>query len=89
MESFRLALETEGIASHVSNQNAGALPFNAVTVAVLDDDEYDRALEVLSGLQRTTPPSIRNNGWSRRPIRLLVLLLAALGVILCGSIFIW
>ena len=89
VESFRLALETEGIAAQVSNQNTGALPFNALTVAVLHDDEYDRAVEVLSGLQRTTPPSIRSARWSRRPLRLLLLLLAAVGVVLCGSIFIW
>jgi len=89
VESFRLALETEGIASQVGNQIAGTLPFNAMTVTILDDHQYDRALEVLQGLQRTTPPSIRNSGWSRRPVRLLVLLLAALGVILCGSIFIF
>ena len=89
MESFRLALETEGIASQVSNQHAGALPFNAVTVAVLDDDEYDRALEVLRGLQRTTPPSIRDRRWSRRSVRLLVLLLTALGVIICGTVLMW
>ncbi len=88
VESFRLALDTEGIASQVRSQNAGALPFNPVTVVVLDDDEYDRALDVLRGLQRTTPPSIRHTRWSRRPVRLLLLLLAVLGIIICGSIFI-
>ena len=88
VESFRLALETEGIASRVSNQNTGALPFNLVSVAVLDDDLHDRAIEVLHGLQRTTRPSLGNAGWSRKSVRLLVVLLLIVVAILCGNIFI-
>ena len=88
VESFRLALEAEGIASQVTNQNMGALPFNAVTVSVLDDDDLERALAVLGGLQRTTPPSITTPRWPRKTVRAFYLLLAALALALCGTILI-
>jgi len=88
VESFRLALETEGIPSRMSNQNAGALPFNLVSVDVLDDDAYGRALEALHGLQHTTRPSLRNARPSRKLLRVLVVLLLIVTAILCGNIFI-
>src|SRR2546427_3202854 len=51
-ESLRLALEVEGISAFVTNANLGGLPPAAITVAVVDDADYDQGLVVLNDLQR-------------------------------------
>jgi hypothetical protein len=52
VESARLALESEGIPAVTSNAYAAGLPFNLVTVAVVSDADFDRAVAIVGALQR-------------------------------------
>jgi Putative prokaryotic signal transducing protein len=83
-ESLRLALEVEGISALVSNANLGGLPPGAITVAVVDDGDYDRGLVVLNQLQRPTfnaPPT------HRRFLRALIIAIVGVVLILCANLF--
>lgn len=54
VESARYALESEEIPALTSNAYAAGLPFNLVTVAVLSDADFDRAVAIVGELQRDT-----------------------------------
>lgn len=54
VESARLALELEDIPAVTSNAYAAGLPFNLVTVAILRDADFERAVAVVRELQRAT-----------------------------------
>jgi hypothetical protein len=54
VESARLALESEEISAVTSNAYAAGLPFNLVTVAVVSDADFERAVAIVGELQRDT-----------------------------------
>jgi hypothetical protein len=51
--SLRISLESEGIDAVVSNDTVTTLPFLPITVAVLNDADYDRAVQLLHTFQVT------------------------------------
>ena len=74
-ESLRLGLEAEGIPAWVTNANLGGLPPAAITVAVVDDADYERGLLVLQRLQRpalTLEAAPASHGLLRRVIIVIV-----------------
>jgi hypothetical protein len=54
VESARFALESEEIPAVTSNAFAAGLPFNLVTVAVLRDADFERAVAIVGELQGDT-----------------------------------
>jgi hypothetical protein len=54
VESTRFALESEEIPAVTSNAFAAGLPFNLVTVAVLRDADFERAVAIVGELQGDT-----------------------------------
>lgn len=80
IESARLALESEEIPAVTSNAYAAGLPFNLVTLAVLSDADFERALAIVGKLQpaivdadHVRPPRPRRP-WQLFGVALLVLL---------------
>jgi hypothetical protein len=79
LESARLALAAEGIDTVVTNDNA-ALPFTPLTLAVVQDEDFDRAVAIVGALEpaTTVPPRasrVRRYSW--------FILLLLFGAILC------
>jgi hypothetical protein len=62
VESARLALESEEIPALTSNAFAAGLPFNLVTIAILSDADFERAVAFIDALKpapvvgETVPP---------------------------------
>ena len=83
-ESLRLALEVEGISAFVTNANLGGLPPAAITVAVVDDANYDQGLVVLNDLQR---PKFNGPPTHRRFLRALIIAIVGVVLILCANLF--
>jgi hypothetical protein len=88
VESTRLALEAEQIPAVTSNAFAAGLPFNLVTVAVLSDADFERAVAIVGELQPETvhAADVRPRP-RRRPlfgIALLVLMVLAGFFLLIG-----
>jgi hypothetical protein len=81
-ESSRLALEAEGIPALISNENLGALPPTAITVAITDDADYDRALIVLRDLQQTTAATSPR---AHRVLSLVLVVLLGVFLVLCAN----
>jgi len=81
VESAQIALDAEDIATVVSNANSAGLPAGPVTLAVVTDADFDRALAVLQTLQRTPPRPWWEAPWGAR---VLVLVLVMLVVAVCG-----
>jgi hypothetical protein len=81
VESLLIALDAEGIDAIASNDSG--LPFIPVTVAVLDDADYERALAVLHSLQPTVHDSVPVAPWFRRGWRLALVLVLLLVLLLC------
>jgi len=54
VESTRFALEAEEIPALTSNAYAAGLPFNLVTVAILRDADFERAVAIVGELQGGT-----------------------------------
>ena len=75
-ESLGIALESAGIPAHV-NHNFAGLPMAEVTVVVVDDGDYDRALAILRTLEH---PAFVPIPW--RPSQLLLAILTAIIAIL-------
>lgn len=85
-ESVRIALEAEGIAARVLDQNSFGVHgmFIQVRVAVLNDDQLPRARAILAALRPPagpTPPSWR---WQKRGLQVVglgfVLMVIAAGM---------
>ena len=81
VESAQIALDADDIATVVSNANSAGLPAGPVTLAVVTDSDFDRALAVLQTLQRTPPRPWWEAPWGAR---VLVLVLVMLVVAVCG-----
>lgn len=83
VESTRFALESEEIPAVTSNAYAAGLPFNLVTVAVLRDGDFERAVALVGDLQRDTVDADEVRPGPRRrsqPFGVTLLVLAALAV---------
>jgi hypothetical protein len=74
VESARLALESEEIPAVTSNAYAAGLPFNLVTLAVLSDTDFERAVALVGDLQRD--PRAAPGGRPRRSLGRVPRLLA-------------
>jgi hypothetical protein len=83
-ESLRLALEGEDIPAITSNENLGGLPPGAISVAVLDDEDFDRAVAVLHELQRPRPHIARESPSS---VRVLIIVIVGVLLVFCASLF--
>ena len=85
-ESLRVALEAEGISALVSTANMGGLPPGAITVAVVDDAEYEQGLLVLHQLQR---PALRLDAAPapRRLLRVVIIVIVAAALALWARLF--
>jgi hypothetical protein len=79
-ESLRIALEAEDIAAVVTNENSAGITPPAITVTITDDDDHERALAVLRGVELTGPPPWVSN---RRILRLTVAVIVAIGILIC------
>jgi len=79
-ESLRVALEAEDIPAVITNENSAGIMPTAVTVAVTDDADYERALVVLHSVEVTAPPFWLSN---RRILRLLVAAIVAIAILVC------
>jgi hypothetical protein len=85
VESARLALESEEIPAVTSNAYAAGLPFNLVTIAVLSDADFARAITLIDDLQRDSAAA---DGVPVRPrhsqlFGVVLLALVALYALLC------
>ena len=80
VESLLIALDAEGIEALASESG---LPFIPVTVTVVDDTNYERALAVLRGLQPSTHDSIPVAPWFQRTWRFALLLVLVLVLLFC------
>jgi hypothetical protein len=80
VESARLALELEEIPAVTSNAYAAGLPFNLVTVAVLNDADFERAVAIVRKLEPAivdaddVRPLLPRRPWQRVGVALLVLM---------------
>ncbi len=79
-ESLRVALEAKDIPAVMSNENSAGITPTAISVAVTDDADYERALAVLCSVEVTAPPF-----WLANPriLRLLVAVILAIAVLIC------
>jgi len=79
-ESLRVALEAEDIPAVISNENSAGITPTAISVAVTDDADYERALAVLRSVEVSAPPL-----WPANPriLRLLVAVILAVAVLIC------
>ena len=84
IESVRLALAGEGIEVVLNDESGAALPFVPVKVLVPNAD-FERARQIVRDLA-PTPPSSSAAPTTRRFGRVLLLALAILLLIFCGSI---
>ena len=85
-ESARLALEAEGIEAFVSNENLGGLPPAAITVAVVEDGDFERGRSVVRALQQATPSTPTRLHRPRRVLWVLLIILFGAFATLCVSI---
>ena len=81
--SLRISLESEGIEASTSPAADAALPFIPVTVAVLDDADYDRAVEIVGTLQSTPNEAWTGSSFSPRVLRALLLVLVVILAVVC------
>ena len=82
-ESLRLALDAQDIPAVVSNENLSGLPPAAISVAIAEDADYGRSLQILKDLDQTTPKSSRG---SRRLLWFLLIVLFGAFVTLCVNL---
>jgi hypothetical protein len=85
-ESLRLGLEAEGIPAWVTNANLGGLPPGAITVAVVDDADYERGLLVLRQLQRPAL-TLEAAPASHRLLRWVIIVIVGGVLVLCAKLF--
>lgn len=85
-EGLRVGLEAEGIPAWVTNANLAGLPPAAITVAVVDDADYERGLLVLRQLQRPAL-TLHAAPTPRRLRRLVIMLIVGVVLVLCAQLF--
>jgi len=85
-ESLEIALEAEGIPALVSNRNLAGLPQTMITVAVTDDSDYPRALEILRALELPSHAQYQRQPSQRALLAILIALIAIL-LTLCLQLY--
>lgn len=79
VESLRVALEDAGIEAQIFDGTATSLPFLPVTVAIIDDADFEAAVEILRTMQQSRRSS-KTSAVARLPLGLLILLVAVVTV---------
>jgi hypothetical protein len=82
-ESLLIALDAHGIEAIVRDESGSSLPFIPVTVAVVDDADFERAIGVLHNLQPTSRDFVQRPSWFRTSRLLVLVALLALVLVLC------
>jgi len=77
-ESLAIALEAAGIPALVSNRNLAGLPQAQITVAVTDDNDYDRALLILREVEQTSGVAVQRQPSQRVLLGIFIVLIALL-----------
>jgi len=77
-ESLAIALEAAGIPALVSNRNLAGLPPATITVAVTDDNDYDRALLILREVEQTSDVAVQRQPSQRVLLGIFIVLIAVL-----------
>ena len=80
VESLLIALDAEGIDALA---NESGLPFIPVSVSVVDDVEFERALAALRGLQARSPESVQPASWFQRTWRFALLVVLVAVLVMC------
>ena len=83
IQSAQIALDAEGIATSLSDENMTGLPTSASAIAVLDDADFERAVAVVRQLQQTTFRPWWEGTWATRMLLLVGIVLFAL---ICGTL---
>jgi hypothetical protein len=83
VESLRLGLEAEGIEAVISNYTAPGLPGVPISVRVVHDADYDRAVAVLRGLESSVRPASSPAEKVSHVVRLVFLVIAVAALCLC------
>ncbi len=85
LESARLALAAEDIDAVVTNDHA-ALPFTPLTLAVVHDEDFDRAVAIVEALEPSAADAPRSSRVRRYSWLILLLLFTAI-LCICEPIF--
>jgi hypothetical protein len=83
IQSAQIALDAHDIPTTLSSDNTTGLPSSASTLAVLDDEDFDRASAVLRELKRTPPPPWWEASWAPRALLLVIIILM---LFVCGTL---
>jgi hypothetical protein len=86
LESARLALAAEDIETLVANDNA-ALPFGPVTLAVVHDDDYERAVAIVKEVEGSASAGQPRGVRAHRTALLVILAVIASIILICGFYF--
>ena len=81
-----IALEAAEIPALVSNNNFAGLPPPTITVALTDDNDYDRAVTILRELDQTRDVPVSRLSSQRMLLGILILLIAVL-LTLCLQLY--
>ena len=81
IQSAQVALDAQDIPAVVIGENATGLPSSPTTLAVVQDEDFERATTILRGLTQTEPQPWRESSGAQRA---LLLVLVVLVLVLCG-----
>ena len=81
IQSAQVALDAQDIPTVVSGENATGLPTSPSTLSIVEDQDFDQAVAVLAGLQRTP---VQSKWEAIRAPRAVVILIVTLMLALCG-----
>ena len=84
IQSAQVALEAHDIPTVLSGDNATGLPSSPSTLAVVNDEDFDRAQTVLRHLEHTPPKPWWGASWAARALLFVII---ALVLALCGTLF--
>jgi hypothetical protein len=75
IESARVALEANDIATLRSDEHVTGLPSSPVTLSLVEDEDFDRAVALVGGLQRTSPKPWWEDSWAPWAILIVAVML--------------
>ena len=79
-----MALEANDIATLRSDEHVTGLPSSPVTLSLVEDGDFDRAVALDSGLQRTSPKPWWEDSWAPWAMLIVAVILV---VALCTTLF--
>jgi hypothetical protein len=85
-ESARIALAAEEIEVFVANDNV-AVPFMPLTLSVVHDDDFERAVVVVKALEPRAATDVPRRAGSRRFSWVIFLILLGAVIWVCGLVF--